>query len=631
VYVKLVAVALLIATAGALASHVRSLFQEDGISWRYARLVRYSLRQWRGLSLVIVGTFGFVVTAAAQPWPLKVLVDNAIGGEAVPSALRRILDAFGAEPTPGVLVISAGVVSVLLVAVNALLNVMIQWGWTVAGQRMVYDLAGDLFHKLQRLSLLFHGRREVGDSLSRLSGDTYAVYGLTDSLLITPIHQMLTLATVGYAAWLLDPQLALITMAAGPLMTLSSRYFGRQLKQRARWNREARARLLGFVHQTLTSMPIVHAYSAEGRNVTRFRALSDDAVASSQGGVIATLGFSQVNGFIGTVGTAAVTYLGAVRVLDGSLSLGSLLVLLAYLRTLQTNAQSFLDTYGSLRTASASVERVLEVLEEPEDIVDRPGAQPLPQRARGDLRIEQVTFGYEPGRPAITDVAIEVEPGQLVALVGRTGAGKSTIASMIPRFYDPWAGRVTLDGHDIRDLTVASLRSQVAVVLQEPFLLPLSVADNIAYGRRNASRDEIEVVARAAQAHEFIESLPDGYDTIIAERGASLSGGERQRIAIARALLRDSPVLVLDEPTAALDAETEHALTGALTELIRDRTTIVIAHRLSTIERADKIVVVDDGRIVEVGTHQDLLEANGRYARLQLLHAGEALPVEASA
>jgi ATP-binding cassette subfamily B protein/subfamily B ATP-binding cassette protein MsbA len=202
---------------------------------------------------------------------------------------------------------------------------------------------------------------------------------------------------------------------------------------------------------------------------------------------------------------------------------------------------------------------------------------------------------------------------------------------MIPRFYDPWAGRVTLDGHDIRDLTVASLRSQVAVVLQEPFLLPLSVADNIAYGRRDASRDEIEIVARAAQAHEFIESLPDGYDTIIAERGASLSGGERQRIAIARALLRDSPVLVLDEPTAALDAETEHALTGALTELIRDRTTIVIAHRLSTIERADKIVVVDDGRIVEVGTHQDLLEANGRYARLQLLHAGGALPVEASA
>lgn len=593
-------------------------------SWRYTRLARYAARQWRGLALVIVATIGFVVTAAAQPWPLKVLVDNAIGGEAVPDRLRRVLDAFGAEPTPGTLVIGAGVASLLLLALNATLNVMIQWGWTVAGQRMVYDLASDMFDKLQRLSMLFHGRREVGDSLSRLGSDTYAVYGLTDSLLVTPVRQLLTLATVGYAAWLLDPQLALVTMAVGPLMTVSARYFGRLLKQRARWNREARARLLGFVHQTLTSIPIVHAYSAEERNVARFRSLSDDAVASAQGGVIATLGFSQVNGLIGTAGTAAVTYLGAVRVLEGSLSVGSLLVLLVYLRTLQLNAQSLLDTYGALRAASASVDRVLEVLEEPQDIVDRPGARRLPNRARGDLRIEHATFGYVPGRPAITDVSIDIEPGQLVALVGRTGAGKSTIAALIPRFYDPWAGRVTLDGHDIRDLTVASLRAQVAVVLQESFLLPLSVADNIAYGRRHASREEIENVARTAQAHDFIESLPDGYDTIIAERGATLSGGERQRIAIARALLRDSPVLVLDEPTAALDAVTEHALSGALTELIRGRTTIVIAHRLSTIERADKIVVIDNGRVLETGTHHDLLQIEGHYARLQLLHTGES-------
>ena len=590
--------------------------------WRYRRLVRYALRQWKGLLLVIVATFGFVVTAAAQPWPLKVLIDNAIGGESVPDGLRRVLDAFGAEPTPGTLVVAAGVASLLLLVLNSALNVMIQWGWTVAGQRMVYDLASDMFHKLQRLSLLFHGRREVGDSLSRLSGDTYAVYGLTDSLLVTPFHQLLTLGTVGYAAWLLDPQLALVTMAVGPLMTVSSRYFGRKLKQRATWNREAQARLLGFVHQTLTSIPVVHAYAAEERNVARFRALSDDAVASSQGGVIATLGLSQVNGFIGTAGTAAVTYLGAVRVLEGSLSLGSLLVLLAYLRALQMNAQSLLDTYGSLRTASASVDRVLEVLEEPEDIVDHAGAHSYFGRARGHLSIEAVTFGYQPERPAITDVTIDVEKGQLVALVGRTGAGKSTIASLIPRFYDPWSGRVTLDGQDIRDLTVRSLRSQVAVVLQEPFLLPLSVADNIAYGRRDATREEIKRVARAAQAHDFIESLPDGYDTIVAERGASLSGGERQRIAIARALLKDSPVLVLDEPTAALDALTEHDLTAALDALIRGRTTIVIAHRLSTIERADKIVVVDGGRVVETGSHRELLARGGHYARLQLLHQG---------
>lgn len=584
--------------------------------------MRYSLRQWRGLSLVVIGTVGFVITAAAQPWPLKLLVDNAIGGEPIPDRLQSLLEAIGVQPTPSTIVVVAGVASLVIVVLNSALNVMIQWGWTVAGQRMVYDLASDMFDKLQRLSLSFHGRRDVGDSLSRLGGDTYAVYGLTDSLLITPLHQLLTLVIVGYAAWLLDPQLALITMIVAPLMTLSSRYFGNHIKQRTRWNREARARLLSFVHQTLTSIPIVHAYSAEGRNIERFRTLSDDAVASSQGGVLATVGLSQVNGLIGALGTAVVTYIGAVRVLEGSLSLGSLLVLLAYLRALQINAQSLFDTYGSLRAASASLDRVLEVLEEPQDIVDRPGAHKLRSRAHGHLRIDNVTFGYEAGEPAIADIDLDVEPGQLVALVGRTGAGKSTIAALIPRFYDPWSGEVTLDGHDIRDLTIASLRSQVAVVLQEPFLLPLSIADNIAYGRQDATRDEVEYVARAAQAHAFIEDLPDGYDTVIAERGASLSGGERQRIAIARALLKDSPVLVLDEPTAALDAVTEQALTGALTELVRGRTTIVIAHRLSTIERADKIVVIDDGRIVEVGTHADLLEAGDRYARLHLLHAG---------
>jgi ATP-binding cassette subfamily B protein/subfamily B ATP-binding cassette protein MsbA len=295
------------------------------------------------------------------------------------------------------------------------------------------------------------------------------------------------------------------------------------------------------------------------------------------------------------------------------MSLGTLLVFLAYVRTLQTTAEELLKGFSNLKPVQASVERVLEVLDSEELIRETPGAQQLRERSRGQICFEEVSFGYDRRHPILQGVTLTVRPGETVAIVGTSGAGKTTLVSLVLRFFDPWEGCVRLDGTDVRDIQISSLREQVALVLQEPFLLRLSVADNIAFGRPDATRAEIEAAAEAANAHSFISRLPDGYDTLIGQRGATLSGGERQRISIARALLKNAPILILDEPTSALDASAEAAVLGAIERLRAGRTTLVVAHRLSTARNADRIVVLDRGRIVEAGTHRDLFAARGFY------------------
>ena len=591
---------------------------------KYRILLRYAGRQRRSFLIISILTVAASLLAAAQPWPLAIVVDQVLQKLPRPAAMEAIFQWLGLHPTPSGLLLIAVLGALAIFMLNSALDMALTTAWTLAGRRMVYQLAEDLFARLQRRSLLYHSRNPVGDVMSRITGDCWCVNQMVDALLFSPAHALLTTAIMVFLMAKIDPSLAFLALAVAPLMVGASFLVGKPLQMAAKHKRESEGRIQAQVQQTLTGIPVVQAFGQEDRERARFKGFADAAIRAQQRSTLLGSLNSLGSGLITTVGTAIVLYFGARHVQDGRLNLGVLLVFSTYLNSLQAQMKILAHVQTAFRTIQASVNRVMDELLAPPEVTDKPDAAAL-SAPQGHVRLDQVTFGYEPERPVLRDLCLEARPGETIAIVGETGAGKSTLVSLIPRFFDPWQGRVLVDGKDARNLQLHSLRRQIAIVLQEPFLFPFTIAENIAYGRPEASRSEIEAAAHAANAHMFIERLPEGYDTAIGERGATLSGGERQRLSIARALLKNAPLLILDEPTSALDAETENLLLEALERLMAGRTTFIIAHRLSTVRRANCIVVLKDGRIVESGSHQQLLARGKVYAHLHEIQFGTSL------
>jgi ATP-binding cassette subfamily B protein/subfamily B ATP-binding cassette protein MsbA len=573
------------------------------------RLLPYVRPHARRLAVILAATALTIALELLRPWPLKILVDHVLGSEPFPDWLAG---AAGLDRGALLLVIAVATVGIFLA--GTLASMLATVLSVRVGQRMVYDLAADLFLHVQRLSLAFHRRRPVGDTLTRVTQDPYCLQGLVIGALLPLLQAGATLVAMFLVMWGLDATLTLVSLGVVPFLALAIAAFGAPMRERTRLRLDLESRLVSSVARTLGAIPAVQAFTREELEQARFRHEAADTVRAYERATQAEMNFKLVVGLATAVGTALLLWLGGRYALDGRVSVGTVLVFLSYLTALYGPLNAITYTAATLQLAAANAERVMEVLGTPPDVREQPGAREV--RLHGHVRYERVGFAYEPGRPALHDISLEARPGETVAIVGPTGSGKTTLVNLLVRFFDPAEGRVTVDGHDLRALRLRSLRRQVAIVLQEPFILPLTVRENIAYGHPGASAAAITSAAIAANAHEFIEQLPAGYDTVLGEGGATLSGGERQRLAIARAFLKDAPILVLDEPTASVDTRTETLLLEALARLAHGRTTFVIAHRLSTVRAADRIVVLDEGRIVEAGRHADLLAHGGLYATL---------------
>jgi ATP-binding cassette, subfamily B, bacterial len=576
-------------------------------------VLSYATRRRLPLLAVMLTMLLQVGLALLRPWPMKVLLDYVLGSEPMPERLRHFIERLPGAHTPMSLIgwsVSATVLIFLLGWAVGLAN---EYAGISLGQRMTYDLAADLFTRLQQLSLRFHTSKSVGDNIRRVTADCACISTILKDALLPVLSSAVTLVLTFGVMWTNNIPLTLLSLAVVPYMVWVFRRYAGPMMELSYVQQETESRIYDVVEQTFSAMPAVQAFCREPLNDRRFLQINRDTLAATMTLTRVELWFKILMGLATAVGTAAILYLGAQLSLRGVLSVGTIVVFLYYLGSLYEPLESMMYTLSTIQAATGSARRVLEVMETEREFYDRPGAAPIAS-VRGHVEIEAVTFGYDPNHPVLRGLTLDAQPGQSVALVGATGAGKTTLVGLLPRFYDPWQGQVRLDGRDVRDLTLTSLRSQIAIVLQEPFLFPLTIMENIAYGRRHATLGEIEAAARDARAHEFIMQLPDGYHSIVGERGATLSVGQRQRLSIARALLKNAPILILDEPTSALDAETEQLLMEALERLMAQRTTFIIAHRLSTVRRASRIAFLKDGVVAETGTHQELLARRGLYA-----------------
>jgi ATP-binding cassette subfamily B protein len=581
----------------------------------------YRRRLFVGVVLALVET-GF---GLAQPWPLKIIVDDVLlkRGQAGGTTLLA-----GIAVSPEWL-LGAGVVAILVIAG---LSALAGYGATIlmegAGQRIGNDIREAAFAHLQRLSLRYHGEHPVGDLTARVTGDVDRVQDMLVQVLAGLVPNLLLVVGMVAVMVAVDPGFALLALAATPIMALLIYRSTISMKLASRRARGFGGEVAAAATEGLGAIEVVQAFSLEDRSRARFRDLNRASLDASLAAIRLEARMDPVVDVSAAVSTAIVFWFGANRVLSGTLTVGLLLVFLAYVGSLYRPIKSLSKLSYVISRGNASAERIRSILGEDPEIADRPDAVPL-RRIRGQVRFERVSFAY--GREQVLDdVSLAIEPGEVVAVVGRTGAGKSTLASLVPRFHDPDTGAVLVDGIDVRAVTLRSLRAQVALVLQDSVLFRGTIRDNIACGRPDATAQDVETAVRLALVDEFTDRLPDGLLAGVGERGLNLSGGQRQRIAIARAIVRGAPILILDEPTSALDPASEVLVVEALHNLMATRTTLVIAHRLSTIRRADRVVVLDGGRIIESGPPAILVAEGGAYARmlrLQGLGEGRHSPI----
>jgi ATP-binding cassette, subfamily B, bacterial len=573
------------------------------------------LRPYRGrVALLVLLLLAQVAFGALQPWPLKIVIDYVLDARELPEPFKSWLFGFTGGSMVSLLVLFV-VAGVVLQIVNQLASAYGAQVQVDIGQRMVYDLRYRLFAHLESLGLHHHITTNTGDAVYRVDVDSYAIENLAMSGVFPLATSIVTLVVMFVILLDRDVTVALLSLTVVPFLFLCLRYYATTISTREERVKELESHLVERLYEIFAAIRLVKSFAREPYESARYAASGDKTMRARIAITWQQSLFGLVVGTITILGTGLVLVVGGIHVMRGQMTIGDLTIVIAYLGAVYGPLAAIAHTTGQLQSAVAGARRVRTMLAMTPETVDAPGAIDA-TRATGQIRFDDVGFSYPDGTAVLHDIDFEARPGQMIALVGLTGAGKTTLVSLIPRFYDTTRGRVLIDGIDVRQYKIRSLRERIAIVPQDPVLFSGTIADNLRYGRLDATDDELIEAARAAHAHEFVSRLPKQYETPVAEAGGGLSGGERQRLSVARAILKNAPILILDEPTSSLDSISEEIVFAALRKLRAGRTTIVIAHRLSTVRDADTILVLDGGRIAAQGRHEDLLKSSQLYRRM---------------